>query len=59
MLVKYSTPVRNRLEKTEEMITTGWKFVGILPNGRVVLENQSDQNISSDHGKQVQKTYQT
>ena len=39
------------------MITAGWRFAGVLPNGRIVLEKQSDQSISGDQGKQAQKTY--
>ena len=41
------------------MITADWRFAGVLPNGRVVLEKEIDQSISDDQGKQAQKTYQT
>ena len=39
------------------MIITGWRFVGVLSNGRIVLEKQSDQSILGDQSKQAQKTY--
>ena len=59
MLVKCSSQRVTDSDKAEEMITTGWRFVGVLPNGRIVLKKQSDQSISGDQGKQAQKTYPT